>query len=117
MWGAATDLPRWLREVRGQEMPQVWVAQREWLLGGKIWGNNALRIRPEGMRTPLLVVHGVRDEQVSFQHAQDWVGQLKRHLCPVEFLPLPHEGHVLSTPAQQAEVWDQIETFFQKNIR
>ena len=117
MWGAATDLPRWLREVRGQEMPHVWVAQREWLLGGKIWGNNALRIRPEGMRTPLLVVHGCRDEQVLFQHAQDWVGQLKQHHCPVEFLPLPHEGHILSTPAQQAAVWDQIEAFFQKSIR
>lgn len=69
------------------------------------------------IQAPLLIVHGVFDPIVPVEHARRLAGKLKSAGKEFEYQEKRYEAHGFRTPANQADLYDMIDTFLAKNIK
>lgn len=68
-------------------------------------------------RSPVLVVHGDRDQAVPFQQSSALAEDLRARGVPVELVILPDEGHVFDTHATWLRVWHAAVEFLDRTLR
>jgi len=68
------------------------------------WLANTPRLHVSNIRTPMLVIHGLRDYRVPISHALWLWTDLQRHEVPSQYLYFPDENHWILKPGN-ARVW------------
>lgn len=58
---------------------------------------------------PLLMVHGLSDDNVIFDHSARMIAALQKAGKPFEVMPYPGEAHGLSNPAVRTHLWQTIQ--------
>lgn len=69
-----------------------------------------------GLRRPLLLIHGTRDDNVFFRHSLRLVDALVRAGKPVEVLPLPGFTHLVPDPVVAEQRWLRTVEFFHRHL-
>ena len=70
----------------------------------------------DGLRAPLLLIHGMLDENVHFRHTARLVDELQRRGKPFDLLPLPAARHMPRDPASLAALETCVLEFFQRRL-
>jgi dipeptidyl-peptidase-4 len=70
----------------------------------------------DGLRSPLLLVHGMADDNVLFSNSTRLMGELQNRGILFELMTYPGAKHSLSTPADQRHVFRTIEAFFARHL-
>jgi dipeptidyl-peptidase-4 len=60
---------------------------------------------------PLLMVHGLSDDNVIFDHSARMIAALQQAGKPFEVMPYPGQAHSLSDPALRTHLWETIQRF------
>ena len=60
---------------------------------------------------PLLLVHGLADDNVIFDHSARMMAALQKAGRPFEVMPYPGQAHSLSDPALRTHLWETIRRF------
>ena len=60
---------------------------------------------------PLLIVHGLADDNVIFDHSARMIAALQKAGKPFEFMPYPGETHGLGDPVLRTHLWETIRRF------
>ena len=69
-----------------------------------------------GMQGPLLIVHGLIDENVHFRHAARLIDALIQARKPHELLLFPNERHMPRSEADRVYQEERIRDFFDKAL-
>jgi dipeptidyl aminopeptidase/acylaminoacyl peptidase len=70
------------------------------------WLRQSPHARADSLRTPMLVIHGARDQRVSLGNAQSLWMALQTRDVPSRYLVFPDENHWILKP-QNARLWYQ----------
>ena len=85
------------RNPRGYELADV----RHWL---------------DGLRSPLLLMHGMADDNVLFTHSTELMAALQERGSLFELMTYPGGKHGLSTPAMRTHAYRTIADFFARRL-
>jgi len=66
---------------------------------------------------PLLLVHGMADDNVVFENSTVLIGALQGRSFPFEMMVYPGATHGVSGEARQLHLWRTIENFLNRNVR
>lgn len=66
---------------------------------------------------PLMLIHGLNDENVLFRHSAALMERLAAQRLPYELLLLPDERHAVRAPHQRSYLEFRIQEFFDRNLR
>jgi dipeptidyl-peptidase-4 len=69
-----------------------------------------------GIRDPLLLIHGMADDNVVFEHSTSLVAELQEQRIPFELMVYPGMTHRIIGQAQQTHLWDTIEAFLEEKV-
>ena len=69
-----------------------------------------------GLEDPLLIVHGLIDDNVHFQDAARLTHKLIELEKPFEVMYYPKEGHVIETQASRLDFHKRLSDFFKKHL-
>jgi dipeptidyl aminopeptidase/acylaminoacyl peptidase len=69
------------------------------------------------LRRPLLILHGMRDDNVHFQDAAQLTERLIRYGKWFDLMMYPHEPHGFTAPASWIDEYRRIAEFFDQNLR
>lgn len=72
--------------------------------------------RAERLKRPLMLVHGIADDNVYFAHSLQLVKALFEHGKSFELLPLVGLTHQLSDPGVRQKLFDRIVSFFEGHL-
>lgn len=64
---------------------------------------------------PLLVIHGMADDNVFFENSSELIAQLQRENVPFEMMLYPGETHRSGSPSIMAHRWNTILAFLRRN--
>jgi dipeptidyl-peptidase-4 len=70
----------------------------------------------DGLKSPLLLVHGMADDNVLFSNSTRLIDELVKRNVQFELMTYPGAKHGISGRAQQRHVYGLIEGFFKKNL-
>jgi dipeptidyl-peptidase 4 len=70
-----------------------------------------------GIHSPLLLIHGMADDNVLFTHSTRLMAVLQERGQQFEMMTYPGGNHALSTPEQQRHVYTAIATFFDTHLK
>lgn len=70
----------------------------------------------DGMKSPLLLIHGMADDNVLFTNTTRLIDTLVNRNVQFELMTYPGAKHGISARAQQRHVYGLIETFFKKHL-
>jgi len=70
----------------------------------------------DGLKSPLLLVHGMADDNVLFTNTTRLIDALVNRNVRFELMTYPGAKHGISSRAGQQHVYGLIETFFKKNL-
>lgn len=70
-----------------------------------------------GLRSPLLLVHGMADDNVLFSNSTRLMAALQTQGTPFRLMTYPGGKHGLSTPAMQKHVFHTIAAFLDEKLR
>jgi len=70
----------------------------------------------DGLKSPLLLVHGMADDNVLFTNTTRLIDALVNRNVRFELMTYPGAKHGISSRAGQRHVYGLIETFFKKNL-
>ncbi|MGB0513931.1 MAG: alpha/beta fold hydrolase, partial [Wenzhouxiangellaceae bacterium] len=65
---------------------------------------------------PLLLIHGMADDNVLFTHSTLLMQQLQQEAIDFELMTYPGEKHAIAGPGQRLHVYRQIDRFFQRHL-
>jgi dipeptidyl-peptidase-4 len=68
------------------------------------------------LTTPLLLIHGMADDNVVFQHSTALMAKLQGRRQPFETMVYPGQTHALSTADVRAFNWKTIEAFLERTV-
>ena len=68
-------------------------------------------------RSPVLIVHGARDNTVPYSQALEMAAALRRRGRHVDLLGFPREGHALQLEQDWEEMFDRAARFLDRNLR
>ncbi|MEP6938785.1 MAG: S9 family peptidase [Rudaea sp.] len=71
----------------------------------------------EGLKAPLLLAHGMADDNVLFTNSTQLMAALQQQGTPFELMTYPGGKHGLSTPAMKKHVYHAIADFFDRHIK
>ena len=71
----------------------------------------------EGLKSPLLLVHGMADDNVLFANSTRLMAALQERGIPFDLMTYPGGKHGLSTPAMRKHAYHAIADFFDKQLR
>jgi len=77
---------------------------------------DAIRVPPEGIRHPLLLIHARDDDRVSIDQSVEFAEELRDLGIPIEYEWLPFGGHTFGAPEQQVQVWERVEAFCRRAV-
>ncbi len=66
---------------------------------------------------PLLLLHGMADDNVVFENSTVLIGALQARSVPFEMMVYPGATHGVSGEARQLHLWRTIENFLNRNVR
>ena len=75
------------------------------------WLANSPRLHIGSIRTPMLVIHGLRDYRVPISHALWLWTDLQRHEVPSQYLYFPDENHWILKPGNARLWYDTVLAF------
>ena len=67
------------------------------------------------IRDPLLIVHGMADDNVVFEHSSALIARLQGEAVPFEMMLYPGFTHRISGPKVSKHLYDAIFAFFRKH--
>ncbi|MEW6763833.1 MAG: alpha/beta fold hydrolase [Pseudomonadota bacterium] len=70
----------------------------------------------DGMKSPLLLVHGMADDNVLFTNTTRLIDELVKRNVQFELMTYPGAKHGISGRVSQRHVYGLIESFFKKNL-
>ena len=70
-----------------------------------------------GLTTPLLLVHGMADDNVQFGNSTKLIAALQERGTQFELMTYPGGKHGLSTPAMRTHVYTAIANFFDHQVK
>jgi len=70
----------------------------------------------DGLKSPLLLVHGMADDNVLFANSTRLIDELVKRNVQFELMTYPGAKHGISGRAPQRHVYGLIEAFFKKNL-
>jgi len=68
------------------------------------------------IKSPLMIIHAVRDQRVPFQHAEGMRDAMRAAGKDVEWVAYPDEGHGFAKFENRVDRYNKIEAFLKKNI-
>ena len=69
------------------------------------------------VKTPMLILHGLRDNRVSPSQSRVWVQALQKYGAPVEWKEYPEEDHSIArNKSSVADQLKRITAFFQRYL-
>ncbi|HEV7653445.1 MAG TPA: S9 family peptidase [Mycobacteriales bacterium] len=77
---------------------------------------NSPHLRAEGIRTPMLVIHGDKDYRVPIGEALRLWNDLGRFSVPAKFLYFPDENHWIMTPGHVKVWYETIQAFLAERV-
>jgi len=66
---------------------------------------------------PLLIIHGLADDNVVFDHSAKMMGALQQAGRPFETMVYPGQTHRIAEPALQRHMWETILAFLDRTVR
>jgi dipeptidyl-peptidase-4 len=78
--------------------------------------SSSLLTYADGLRRPLLLVHGTADDNVYFFHSLKLADALLRAGRPFDFLPLPRVTHQIGDPALRERVWAAVAEYLLRHL-
>ena len=80
------------------------------------WRHQSPNLRADSLHTPMLVIHGVRDQRVPLANSHSLWLALQQRSVPSRFLVYPDENHWILKP-QNARLWYQtVLAFLDENV-
>jgi dipeptidyl-peptidase-4 len=70
----------------------------------------------DGLKSPLLLVHGMADDNVLFTNSTRLIDALVNRNVHFELMTYPGAKHGISSRTGQRHVYGMIEAFFKKNL-
>jgi dipeptidyl-peptidase 4 len=90
-------------------------------------GNPALNAEPydrsnvvrdaHKLARPLLLIHGLADDNVVFDHSTKLMSAFQRNKIPFETMVYPGQTHAIRDSALQTHLWMSILTFLERTVR
>jgi dipeptidyl-peptidase-4 len=71
----------------------------------------------EGLRSPLLLVHGMADDNVLFQHSTLLMAELQKRGIPFELMLYPGAKHGILGQANRTHVYSTIDAFLRRQLK
>lgn len=82
----------------------------------KAYAESGVFAHLDGMKSPLLLVHGMADDNVLFTNTTRLIDGLVNRGIKFDLMTYPGAKHSISARASQRHVWATIEAFFKKNL-
>ncbi len=70
----------------------------------------------DGYRTPTLLVHGMADDNVTFDHGTRLYAELQQRNADFEMMTYPGQRHGVRPPALQRHLWTTIFDYFDREL-
>ena len=80
------------------------------------YANSGVFAHLDGMKSPLLLIHGMADDNVLFTNTTKLIDSLVNRNIKFELMTYPGAKHGISSRAGQRHVYSTIEAFFRKHI-
>jgi dipeptidyl-peptidase 4 len=74
-------------------------------------------LKADRLARPLLMIHGLADDNVVFDHSAKMIGALQRAGKPFETMLYPGQTHAIRDPALATHMWRTIEAFLDRTVR
>jgi dipeptidyl-peptidase-4 len=71
----------------------------------------------DGLKSPLLLAHGMADDNVLFVNSTRLMSELQRRGVQFELMTYPGAKHGLSTPQMKVHVYTAIQRFFDEHVK
>lgn len=113
---AVFDLDAWLRQPPQESGPHRRKAYRSLLRGEQRPDPGSMTIDAQRIHQPLWLGHAVDDRQVPVEQSRKFARDLHRLDRPVRLTLWDSGGHLLGTPENRADRWDQAERFLGQEV-
>jgi dipeptidyl-peptidase-4 len=80
------------------------------------YADSGVYSRLDGLKSPLLLMHGMADDNVLFTNTTRMVDALVKRNVRFELMTYPGAKHGIGGRASQLHVFGNIEAFFKKNL-
>jgi dipeptidyl-peptidase-4 len=74
-------------------------------------------LKADRLARPLLIIHGLADDNVVFDHSAKMIAALQKAGKPFETMVYPGQTHAIRAPELQAHMWKTIEAFLDRTVR
>lgn len=71
----------------------------------------------ESLSDPLLIVHGMADDNVFFDHTVQMIDALQKASIPFEMMTYPGKRHGITGEAETAQMWNMYLEFFNRHLK
>lgn len=71
----------------------------------------------DGLTSPLLLMHGMADDNVLFTHSTQLMAELQNRGKPFELMTYPGGKHGMSTPAMKKHVFNTLKRWFDRQLK
>jgi dipeptidyl-peptidase-4 len=71
----------------------------------------------DGLKSPLLLLHGMADDNVLFVNSTQLMAALQQHGTPFDLMTYPGGKHGLSTPEMRKHAYHAIADFFEEKVK
>jgi dipeptidyl-peptidase-4 len=71
----------------------------------------------ERIDDPLLLIHGMADDNVVFENSTALIAKLQENKRPFEMMAYPGATHAVTGEGRQTHVWGTIERFLDRTVR
>jgi dipeptidyl-peptidase-4 len=82
----------------------------------KAYADSGVFAHLDGLKSPLLLVHGMADDNVLFTNTTRLIDDLVKRNVQFELMTYPGAKHGISARPSQRHVYGLIEAFFKKNL-
>ena len=73
-------------------------------------------LKADRLARPLLIIHGLSDDNVVFDHSARMISALQKAGKPFETMVYPGQTHAIRAPELQMHMWRTIEAFLERTV-
>lgn len=110
------EFPRSMYDIEGTSSINLRLGKPPWKDMGLYLRNSPLSY-VERVETPLMIIHGDMDTAVPIEQAEQFFSALYRQNKRARFVRYWGEGHVLDSPANILDMWQQIFSWFDEFLK
>jgi len=74
-------------------------------------------LKADRLARPMLIIHGLADDNVVFDHSAKMMAALQKAGKPFETMVYPGQTHAIRDPALAAHMWRTIEAFLDRTVK